>query len=158
MSVPRYLEPLRDALLRAHRTRTPVDVAGLPVPHGDAAKMKASILRGQQLFNGTGRTKEESEAAKKANCVSCHADYGRRAKFRYDSWGTLVRPNNLTQGVYRGGRRPVDIYYRIHSGINGSNMNIHGGLLSGADIWDLVHFVRVLPYPGMRKAYGIDID
>ena len=36
MSVPRYLEPLRDALLRAHRTRTPVDVAGLPVPHGDA--------------------------------------------------------------------------------------------------------------------------
>lgn len=34
--VPEYLEPLRDALLRAHRTRTPVDVAGLPVPHGDA--------------------------------------------------------------------------------------------------------------------------
>jgi 2-keto-4-pentenoate hydratase len=34
--VPEYLQPLRDALLRAHRTRTPVDVAGLPVPHGDA--------------------------------------------------------------------------------------------------------------------------
>jgi 2-keto-4-pentenoate hydratase len=34
--VPEYLEPLRAALLRAHRTRTPVDVAGLPVPHGDA--------------------------------------------------------------------------------------------------------------------------
>jgi 2-keto-4-pentenoate hydratase len=34
--VPEYLQPLRDALLRAHRTRTPVDVAGLPVPNGDA--------------------------------------------------------------------------------------------------------------------------
>jgi 2-keto-4-pentenoate hydratase len=34
--VPQYLEPLRDALLRAHRTRTPVDAAALPVPHGDA--------------------------------------------------------------------------------------------------------------------------
>ncbi|HKU85949.1 MAG TPA: fumarylacetoacetate hydrolase family protein [Casimicrobiaceae bacterium] len=34
--VPEYLEPLRDALLRAHRTRTPVDVSGLPVPHGDS--------------------------------------------------------------------------------------------------------------------------
>ena len=34
--LPEYLQPLRDALLRAHRTRTPVDAAALPVPHGDA--------------------------------------------------------------------------------------------------------------------------
>ena len=34
--VPEYLEALREALLRAHRTRTPVDVAALPVPQGDA--------------------------------------------------------------------------------------------------------------------------
>jgi len=34
--VPEYLEALREALLRAHRTRTPVEVAALPVPQGDA--------------------------------------------------------------------------------------------------------------------------
>src|SRR4029079_9378408 len=34
--MPEYLEALRDALVRAHRTRTPVDAAALPVPRGDA--------------------------------------------------------------------------------------------------------------------------
>ena len=36
MRVPEYLEGLRDALMRAHRTRTPVDAAALPVPNDDA--------------------------------------------------------------------------------------------------------------------------
>ena len=90
----------------------------------------------------------------------CHldGDHGRRAKFRFDAWGTYVRPNNLTDGIYRGGRRPVDIYYRIHSGINGSRMNIFYEELSPADIWDLVNFVQILPYANMRQQYGVEID
>ena len=45
-----------------------------------------------------------------------------RCNFRYDEWGTLVRPMNLTTGVYRGGRRPIDLYWRIKGGIEPSGM------------------------------------
>src|SRR5215472_19025967 len=84
-----------------------------------------------------------------ASCVSCHKDFGRQATFRFDDWGTLVRPADLTRGVYRGGGRPVDIYYRIHSGINGSGMISQGKNLNPEQIWDVVNFVRALPYPEM---------
>ncbi len=33
-----------------------------------------------------------------------------------------IIPRNLRLGVYRGGRRPLDIYYRIHEGIKGVPM------------------------------------
>ncbi len=114
--------------------------------------LKDSVLRGQTLFLGIG------EEGKAANCVSCHPDYGRQAKFRFDSWGTLVRPNNLTNGLYRGGRRTIDLYYRIHSGINGSGMASFGKQLKAESLWDLVNFVQTLPYPAMRKERGINID
>ncbi len=117
-------------------------------------KLKESIKRGQQLFTGN----PLHPRGKSANCVSCHVDYGRQAKFKVDDWGTLTRPNNFTLGVFRGGRRPVDIYYRVHSGISGSGMNSFGGTLQPTDIWDLVNFVSVLPYPEMRRTMGVDID
>lgn len=102
------------------------------------------------------------EAIKKfvtdVNCAQCHTDFGRRALFKFDEWGTLTRARNLTRGVYRGGRRPIDLYWRIHSGINGSGMKSFGGALKPEQIWDLVNFVRVLPYPAMLRKYGIDID
>ena len=91
-------------------------------------------------------------------CRQCHADYGRQAKFKFDMWGTLVRPNNFTAGVFRGGRRPADIYHRVHSGISGSNMTPFGDTLSSNSIWDMVEFVQVLSYPAMRKKMGIVID
>jgi mono/diheme cytochrome c family protein len=108
--------------------------------------MVASIKRGHKLFIG-----------EEAKCASCHIDYGRQVSFKFDDWGTMVRPANLTTGVYRGGRRPIDLYWRIHSGINGSGMNAFGGTATGEQIWDLVNFVRALPYPAMLKKAGIDI-
>ena len=33
-----------------------------------------------------------------------------------------ITPRNLRLGVYRGGRRPLDFYYRIHEGINAAPM------------------------------------
>lgn len=117
-------------------------------------KLKESILRGKQLFTAD----PAHPRGKTANCVSCHADYGRQAKFKVDDWATLVRPNNFTQGTFRGGKRPVDIYYRIHSGITGSGMSSFGATLQPQDIWDLVNFVTVLPYPEMRRAMGVNID
>lgn len=95
-----------------------------------------------------------------AKCVTCHIDYGRQAKFKFDEWGTLVRPVNLPMGNLRGGKRPVDIYYRIHSGIPGSEMVGFGLTFAGHEqyIWDVVNFVSVLPYPTMRDGLKLRID
>jgi mono/diheme cytochrome c family protein len=57
-----------------------------------------------------------------------------------------IPPRNLRQGLYRGGRRPLDIYYRIHAGINGAPMPAAAGTVAPEDIWHIVNYVRSLPY------------
>ena len=42
-------------------------------------------------------------------------------------------PRNLRQGIYRGGRRPLDIYRRISAGINGVPMPGVGPATAGRD-------------------------
>jgi mono/diheme cytochrome c family protein len=99
---------------------------------------KESVARGYKLFTDTKLA---------ANCIGCHIDFGRQAPFRYDEWGTLVRPANLTAGIFRGGRRPIDLYWRIRGGIGPSRMPKAD--LSDQETWDLVNFVQTLPYPAM---------
>ncbi len=104
----------------------------------------------------------------KANCVSCHGENGRgdgpsaweadpvtgeqvRVK---DDWGNPIIPRRLHLGMFRFGRRPIDIYRRIFAGINGSPMPSHAAmkdpsdpnkrLMSDDDLWDIVHYVRSL--------------
>ena len=117
-------------------------------PFPSKEERKASVQRGFQKF------REQTGAG----CIKCHTDYGRQSLLFYDEWGTIGRPADLTTGVYRGGRRPIDLYWRIHSGINGSNMPNFSGSLSPKDIWDVVNFLEVLPYPAMREEYGVQID
>jgi mono/diheme cytochrome c family protein len=57
-----------------------------------------------------------------------------------------IPPRNLRHGIYRGGRRPLDLYYRIHAGINGAPMPAAKGTISPEDIWHIVNYVRSLPY------------
>lgn len=71
-----------------------------------------------------------------------------------DDWGNPIRPGNLTTGQYKGGRRPIDIYWRIAKGINGTPMPVHLGsqLTTDEEVWDLVNFVLALPYqPDLLK-------
>ena len=44
------------------------------------------------------------------------------ARAYQDDWGNPIVPRNLTRGLFRGGRRPIDIYRRIYAGINGTPM------------------------------------
>ena len=117
-----------------------IEPAKFPFSRND---MAGSITRGHKLFTAPGA----------ASCVSCHADFGRQFSYRWDEWGTIVRPADLTGGIYRGGRRPIDLYYRIHSGILGAGMPAfskeNGGTLETNDVWDLVNFLKALPYPSM---------
>jgi mono/diheme cytochrome c family protein len=111
-------------------------------------ELKASIQRGMTFFVNPGP----------AQCISCHLDYGRQSAYKYDAWGTIVRPIDLTTGVYRGGRRPIDLYWRIHSGIAGTGMAAFGGNLKPNEIWDVVNFLQVMPYPQMRQKYGVNLE
>src|SRR5205823_2368111 len=109
----------------------------------DREGLKVSIQNGYDIFTNRGPIQ--------GGCATCHIDFGRRGTYKFDQWGTMVRPRDLTRAVYRGGRRPVDFYYRVHSGINGSGMLKQGKNLTPDQIWDVVNFVRALPYPEMRK-------
>lgn len=135
-----------------------------PLKDDEARRVRGAIA--EALFNNEQPTEPTAkkildlrgDQPKNANCKQCHVDYGRQAKFKFDSWATLTRPNNFTLGVFRGGRRPIDIYHRIHSGINGSNMTPFGSVLSSQSIWDLARFVQSLSYPAMRRSMGMEID
>jgi mono/diheme cytochrome c family protein len=86
-------------------------------------------------------------------CVKCHGPDARGSKSAdvgQDIWGRTAYPANLAMGMLHGGRRPVDIYRRIYSGINGTpmpsskdpNTAINETPEQRSDrIWHLVHFV-----------------
>jgi mono/diheme cytochrome c family protein len=60
-----------------------------------------------------------------------------------DAWGFSTRAADLTSGMLRGGRQPLDIYRRISSGINGTPMpSFHNALAEEPEtIWNLAHYV-----------------
>jgi mono/diheme cytochrome c family protein len=140
------------------------------LPHDQA------VARGKELFYGA-----------IANCIKCHGDsaLGDGVTNDFDDWtkelepansaaldayldaGALpprhIRPRNLRLGVYRGGRRPIDLYWRLRNGIDGTPMPAvtmqptEKGLTSD-DLWCLIEYVRSLPYesishPAMPETY-----
>lgn len=121
-------------------------------PTGDA--LAASIAKGRELFQGKG------------GCVQCHGPSGlgdgRRIVInepmgriadienRVTNWtlGTQeMKPRNLRLGVYRGGRRPIDVYRRIRYGIGGTPMpGLGEAVASEEEVWNIVDYVLNLPY------------
>jgi mono/diheme cytochrome c family protein len=116
-----------------------------------------SIAKGRSLF-----------MSEKTKCYSCHGDGGKgdgvstvdywpipgsnpERKFAerglHDAWGFPQKPRNLTSGIYRGGRRPIDIYRRVYAGIKGTQMAAFGGtVLNDEEMWHLVNYVLDVPY------------
>jgi len=99
-----------------------------------------SVRRGHELFRG--------EAI---NCIGCHADYGRQPRWLYDAWGGSVRASDLSEGVFRGGKQPIEVFQRIRGGVGPSGMP-GAATLSDEQVWDLVHFMLALPVPSMLPA------
>ena len=56
-----------------------------------------------------------------------------------------IKPRNLHSGIFRGGRRPLDIYYRLRGGIDGAGMPAFDKL-SEEEIWHVMDYVRDLPF------------
>jgi mono/diheme cytochrome c family protein len=113
------------------------------------------INRGRELFHGK----------KLGACTQCHGDtgYGDGELGNFDIWnkwakgkkkevvkqylseGVLpprnIAPRNFRNGVFRGGRSPTQLYYRIKNGIQGSEMP-GAATLTDEEIWCLVAYVR----------------
>jgi mono/diheme cytochrome c family protein len=62
----------------------------------------------------------------------------------------VISPRNLRLGNFRGGRRPIDIYQRITSGIQGTPMP-GNTKLTEAETWGLVAYVLSLPYEASSR-------
>ena len=144
--------PVRSSLEAAERV---TQVPATPEDWGSVA----SIARGRDLF-----------FTARASCSTCHGEMalGDGQTNGYDQWaqdldptneetlaeylalGALpprhIHPRNLRLGEYRGGRRPVDLYRRIKNGIAGTPMPSASTQLTSNDIWDLVAYIRQLPF------------
>ncbi len=135
-----------------------------PAPSRD---LDQSIAAGRTLF------------FEKGGCATCHGQSalgdGQSSEDFYDDWtdeyydpknpehldeflalGALpprkLDPRNLRVGNFRGGRRPVDLYWRIRNGIDGAKMPA-GQQLSEEEIWHLVDYVRSgLPYDNLSQS------
>ena len=118
---------------------------------------------------------------KDGKCINCHGPAGRGNGFQtedffkndtfgatseiyperglHDDWGQPIKPRDLTRGIYRGGRRPIDIYRRVSQGIKGTLMPAAPATLKPEDIWDLVNYVLSVPFesssPKAEKPHGI---
>jgi len=114
-----------------------------------------SRKRGFDLFN--------SDTGK---CHTCHGPAGRgngietetrqkdektkvvnQERGLYDDWGNPLRPRDLQSGIYRGGRRPLDIFRRVSVGIKGARMPGFA-TLKEKQRWDLVNYVLSIPIDG----------
>jgi mono/diheme cytochrome c family protein len=77
-------------------------------------------------------------------CSKCHGADGRghtQENVGRDPWGNEVQAADLTSGLLHGGRRPVDIYRRIHSGVNPMPSFVDALQDDPDTLWHLVHFV-----------------
>jgi mono/diheme cytochrome c family protein len=106
---------------------------------GDGTSFVAQHVFNTVVFGGDPSTRDERLK---------EFDEKTRTKWKesLDDWGEPLRPANLNRGVYKGGRRPIDLYWRIAKGINGAKMPAHYPANDPEMIWDLVNFVLALPY------------
>lgn len=103
--------------------------------------------------------------AQKAGCFKCHGEDGRgqtseNRKGFEDGWGFKTRAADLTSGMLHGGSSSLDIYRRIHGGINGTPMPQFGSALGEqSDVfWHLVHYVQYLSDARRRQVRQVWTD
>ncbi|MGB6044750.1 MAG: c-type cytochrome [Pirellulales bacterium] len=141
-------EDLIDEAIDTVLTNWKLTESQLVMPESVMPTMTAETIEaGRQLF-----------VTPTLGCVKCHGNDGRGGFFgeleiTKDAWGHKTSAADLTSGMFRGGGRPIDIYRRIHSGINGSPMPGFASTFSESpeSVWHLVHFVKDV---GERRRRG----
>ncbi len=139
----------------------------------DEARIIPSVPRVEDSVESRRRGRE-LYLSKTLNCADCHGMDGagngpQTIAFEknpitndlynepglHDVWDNLNQPRNLHTGIYRGGRRPIDLFCRIHAGIKGSRMPSFKNT-PHEDIWHLVNYILSLPYESEPGATGTE--
>jgi mono/diheme cytochrome c family protein len=134
--------PTRESILRGRDLFLGSDCKDC---HGRLAQGNGESFVDQDVFNEVVFGGDPSERAKRIEALP------EKTKTLWnqkpDDWGNPLRPANLNRGLYKGGRRPIDIYWRIAKGINGAQMPAHyPSPFDEKKMWDVVNFVLALPY------------
>ncbi|HRX81182.1 MAG TPA: c-type cytochrome [Pirellulaceae bacterium] len=153
-----------DAMSRIHDSWQQAEYLGVLPVTAQPKYSDETILAGRKAFLSRG-------------CSKCHGDNARgqtewlnreyiaeqeakpeaeREKINFDAWGEPAPAADLTAGMLHGGRRPIDIYRRIYTGINGTPMPAFNQALAAEPetIWHLVHYA--LSVVEHREVEGLD--
>ncbi|NUN48441.1 MAG: c-type cytochrome [Candidatus Brocadiae bacterium] len=142
VAVVKALSQYRDADMDAPFNHFASKGAGevVTVP-AEPAVTAATLARGKTLYVDQG-------------CVKCHGETGRAdgpsARDLKDDWEQPIRPNDFTQGIFRGGSTSRDIYLRFATGMSGTPMPAYTEM-PDADRWALVHYVLSLSGEGSKQ-------
>ena len=83
-----------------------------------------------------------------ALCAVCHGPAGKGdgpgGLQLVDAWEQPIRPADLSAPHHKSGDSPRDLYRTIATGMNGTPMMGFAGLVTEAEIWDLVAFIGQL--------------
>jgi mono/diheme cytochrome c family protein len=168
---PQDRQPLEQELNGAGFTEAFNDAVSLVAENWQAAEESDNVVlptvarvpdgfesrkKGRDLFIGT-----------KINCAKCHGPRGRgngsflneiqenpETKQKYsepglfDNWENKVSPRDLTAGIYRGGRRPLDLFRRVTTGVKGTPMPGFAALKE-EDRWHIVNYILSIPIAGV---------
>jgi len=87
-----------------------------------------------------------------AACAPCHGAEGKGdgVQKQFDDKGLPTRPRDLTQGIFKGGSEPEDIYRHIIAGLPGSPMPMSDWAY-GEDAWHLTHLVLSMSSEKQRE-------
>lgn len=128
--------------------REGIEPEPIPDPGPAPAATPELVARGKQVYADLG-------------CASCHGETGKgdgsAARTMKDELGRPVPPRDFTNGVFRGGSDPKDLYDRFVAGMDGSAMPAFGDSIKKIeDRWALVHFVLSLRSPRPAEALPAD--
>jgi mono/diheme cytochrome c family protein len=118
--------------------RLTMPAATLEVPADWPAASPASLARGHEFFTKF--------------CAPCHGPTGKGdgVQEQVDDSGMLVRPRNLTRGIFKSGRDPRQLYARTRLGLPGSPMPGSPDSGTPEDVVAVVQYVLSLSDPTLQ--------
>ncbi|MFQ5865784.1 MAG: ethylbenzene dehydrogenase-related protein [bacterium] len=110
-----------------------------------ASEKRGGVIKLPQESPYTAEAEARAKMLFAEACAPCHGPTGRGdgVQKQFDEKGYPTRPRDLTQGIFKGGSQPEQIYRRIVAGMPGSPMPMSDWAY-GEDAWHLTHFVLAM--------------
>lgn len=79
-------------------------------------------------------------------CIACHGAGGKGdghgGRELIDLWGFPIHPADLTNGTYKSGTQPLDLYRTLATGLDGTPMVGFGEALTEEQLWELISYIQ----------------